>query len=145
MSWFWTRFLLSNNNPQSEKMLALPGSGSTASRNDHAHPRISSTTAHVLGANNEATVVFTREFDGIPGTDFMWQELADNPPIIFKVKSWTINGSGKYTGCVVKAYRSQPIPQNLVSLLLGGVFNIFAGSAVGVNFTAIALQQSTTP
>lgn len=34
------------------------------------------------------------------------------------------------------------IPQNLATLLLGGIFNLFAGSPTGVEFSLIAVQAS---
>jgi hypothetical protein len=72
----------------------------------------------------------------------MYAEAADGQPVVFKVKTWTTDGNGNYIGCVIKGYRAQAVPQNLVSLLLGGVFNLFAGSASGVEFSLIAVQAS---
>jgi hypothetical protein len=72
----------------------------------------------------------------------MYAEAADGQPVVFKVKTWTVDGNGNYVGCVIKGYRAQAVPQNLVSLLLGGVFNLFAGSASGVEFSLIAVQAS---
>ena len=60
---------------------------------------------------------------------------------IFKVQSWTQDG-GNYTGAVIKVWRAQTIPTNLVSLLLGGVFNLFASSVVGTQFSVIAVARS---
>lgn len=129
--------------PYPEAGSPVPGSGNEASRWDHAHPRLTSATTGVLAANGEATVTFTRLFDVAPCIDFTYIEAADNPPIVFKVKTWTIDGDGKYAGCVTKGYRSQVIPQNLATLLLGAVFNVFGGSASGIPFTCIALKQSS--
>jgi hypothetical protein len=60
-----------------------------------------------------------------------------------KIKSWLgadrlAYVSGAYGGCVIKGYRSQMIPTNLVLLLLGGLFNLFAGAASGVEYSATA-------
>lgn len=122
---------------------AQPGTAEVASRGDHKHPRLTSSTTGVIGANGEATVTFTRSFAQKPGWIPSWEEAADNQPVEIKVKTWITDGEGNYTGCVIKAYRAQTVPQNLVSLLLGGVFNLFAGSAAGVSYSFVAIQQSS--
>jgi hypothetical protein len=133
---------LSGAAPNPEATAAVIGTEQAASRGDHMHPRLTSATNGTLNASNEATVTFTRSFSSMPCIDFTYIEAADNPPITFKVKQWTTDGGGNYIGCVCKGYRGQVIPQNLATLLLGAVFNVFAGSASGVQFTCIALQQS---
>lgn len=47
-----------------------------------------------------------------------------------------------YTGCTVRIWKAQTIPQNLATLLLGSVFNIFAASVVGTRFSLIAVARS---
>jgi hypothetical protein len=47
--------------------------------------------------------------------------------------------TGMWTSVVVRGWRSQAIPQNLTTLLLGSVFNLFAGSAAGA---VIGLQAA---
>lgn len=121
--------------------VAMSGSAGLASRMDHVHPRLTSATVVTLNAGNEATVVFTRTFPSKPSLAITYVEAADNQPIVIKVKSWTIVGSD-YTGCVIKGYRATPVPQNLVSLLLGAVFNLFSGSSTSVEVTVIALMAS---
>lgn len=133
---------LSSTAPNPEATSATAGAGQAASRDDHMHPRLTSATNGTLNASNEATIVFTRSFSAMPSIDFTYIESADNPPVMFKVKQWTQDGNGNYTGCVCKGYRGQVIPQNLATLLLSAVFNPFSGSATGVQFTCIALQQS---
>ncbi|MGE7367920.1 hypothetical protein ACQKKX_02465 [Neorhizobium sp. NPDC001467] len=133
--------------PKGEAKIATAGAANTASRMDHEHPRLTSATSGTLNASGEATVMFTRTFDTKPSVALLYAESADGQPIVFKIKSWLgENGlayvSGAYGGCVIKGYRSQTIPTNLVSLLIGGVFNLFAGSAAGVEYSAIALQTS---
>lgn len=133
---------LTDQVPAAEATTAIPGSMDAASRGDHKHPRLTSATTHVLDGAAEAMILFTRMFDALPCMDFTYVEASDNPPVVFKVKSWNVDGNGKYIGCTAKGYRGQVIPQNLATLLLGTVFNVFGGSAVGVSFTCIALQQS---
>lgn len=58
--------------------------------------------------------------------------------------SFKQDANGLWTSVVVQGWRSQPIPQNLVSLLLGGVFNLFAGSAAGVVVGLTAAEETPT-
>lgn len=132
---------LANANPLAEGLTPGAGAAGAASRMDHVHPRLTATASGVLNASGEDTIVFTRTFTSKPGLTITYAETADNQPVVFKVKSWTTSGSD-YTGCVIKAYRSQAIPTNLVTLLLGGVFNLFAASASGVEYSLIAVQPS---
>lgn len=134
--------LLSNTMPSPEATAASAGSMDQASRADHTHPRRSSTATGTLNSSGEATITFTQTFAAKPAVTVLYVEGADNQPIVFKVKSWTMV-SGQYTGCVIKGYRAQAIPTNLVSLLLGGVFNLFAGSASGVEYALIAIAPSS--
>ncbi len=139
---------LSDLTPKSEAGTPTPGTAPMASREDHQHPRLTSATTGTLNASGEATVLFTRTFAVKPSVTLLYAEAADGQPIILKVKSW-LNPqgaawvSGDYGGCIIKGYRSQAVPQNLATLLLGAVFNIFAGSAAGVEYSAIAVQTST--
>ena len=124
--------------PNAEARLATPGAGSSASRMDHQHPRLTSAATQTLNASSEATLVFTRLFDSKPSMVYNYEESAEGQPIVFKTKSWTTDANGKYTGCVVKAYRG-----SLVSIAVLGVgVNAFGGSASGVTFSYIALQSS---
>lgn len=133
---------LSSSAPMPEANSPAAGTGTQASRNDHTHPRLTSTATGTLNSSGEATITFTRVFSAKPAVTIILVESADNQPVIFKVKTWTQNAQNEYTGCVIKGYRSQTIPQNLVSLLLGAVFNLFAGTTTGAEYSLIALQQS---
>lgn len=133
--------------PAPEATTASAGTIAQAARPDHVHPRLTSATSGVLNASGEATVNFTRSFASKPSVTLTYAEAADGQPVVFKVKSWLGVGgtawvSGDYTGCVIKGYRAQSIPTNLVTLLLGGVFNLFAASASGVDYSIIAVQAS---
>lgn len=138
---------LANVNPLAEGLVAGAGGADAASRMDHVHPRLTSATTGVLNASGKANVMFTRTFTVKPSVTVLYAETADNQPIIFKVESWlnpsgTAWVSGDYGGCVIKGYRGQTIPTNLVTLLLGGVFNLFAGTSNGVEYSLIAVQTS---
>lgn len=129
--------------PLAEAKTPAPGTMGMVPHADHVHPRLTSATTGTLNASGEQTVVFTRTFAVKPSLVLTYVETADSQPVILKVKSWTVDGSNNYTGCVIRGYRAQAIPQNLVNLLLGAVFNLFtATSAANVEFTAIAVASS---
>lgn len=134
--------MLADTPPMGEAGTPQAGTGAKATRQDHRHPRLSSTASGTLNASGEATIVFTREFTAKPSVIVTLVEATEGQPVTFKVKSWTMTGAN-YTGCVIKGYRAQTIPTNLVTLLLGGVFNLFAGSVTGAEFTLIAIQPSS--
>ncbi len=133
---------LADQNPSAEAGTAKPGIMDMGSRADHVHPRLTATATGTLNSSGEATVTFTRTFPTKPGLTLTYAETADGQPVVFKVKTWTQDGNGNFVGCVIKGYRAQAIPTNLVTLLLGGVFNLFAGSPTGVEFSLIAVQAS---
>lgn len=137
---------------------------------DHAHPRVTSTTVGTVQSGNTAVVEFTRTFTAEPGINY--SELpatadttaapaadtsATAQPTTHKVIAWTKGPTATlpnaaataYTGCTVRVYKAQTVPQNLVNLLLGGVFNLFGASVVGTRFSIIAVARSdvnaTTP
>lgn len=140
--------LLSNSAPPAETVAPAAGMGGMASRDDHKHPRLSSATIAALNASGEATVTFTRLFAAMPIVICTLYEAADNQPVVFKVKSWTQDGNGNYTGCTVKGARSATLPAMAGLTLLTGVitalgnFNVFGGSAAGAQFCCLALQPS---
>lgn len=134
--------LLSSEVPSGEVTDGSAGSEGMAPRADHRHPRLTSAGVYTLAANSKATVTFTRLFTSKPAVVCLLVESADNQPVIFKVESWVQDGSLNYTGCVVRGYRSVVLPQNLVSLLLGAVFNLFGGTAASAEFCCIALMPS---
>jgi len=133
------------------------------SMDGHAHPRLTSVVVGTVASGNTAAIAFTRSFISEPGIDY--QELpatsntttpptsdtdANAQPTNCKVVAWTKGPTAllpnapaaAFTGCVVRIWRSQTVPQNLVSLLLGGVFNLFSASVVGTRFSLIAVARS---
>lgn len=135
---------LSNAAPSGEAVAAAPGNVGRSSREDHQHPRLTSTTMGTIGAAGTATMTFTRSFASAPGMVFTEINGSATQPAVFKVDSWVMTGP-LYTGCVVRAWRSQTIPQNLVSLLVSAVFNLFGASANGTAFSCIAVARSDAP
>lgn len=141
--------LLSNTPPPGEAVAPAPGSGSMASRDDHKHPRLSSATVQTLNASGEAVIVFTRSFTAMPAVQCLLYELADNQPVVFKVKTWTQDAQGNYIGCTIKGVRSSILPAlSGITLLTGLItalanFNVFGGSAAGAQFCCLAIQPSS--
>lgn len=132
----------SDATPMAETRLGTPGAAPKAVREGHEHPRLTSaTTDHVLDANGEATITFTRSFAVKPAVTYMLDEAADLGAVLIKVKTWTIVG-GQYTGCVVKGYRARTLPATLTLLTALINFDVFAGVTTGAVFTFIALQKS---
>lgn len=132
-------------------------------RDTHQHERLTSVVVGTVAAGNTATIQFTRAFASEPGIDY--QELpptantvnpdaadvaANAQPSNCKVIAWTKGptallpaaAAGDYTGCTVRIWKAQTIPTNLVTLLLGGVFNLFAAGVVGTRFSLIAVARS---
>lgn len=123
----------------------------------HSHPRLTSTTLATLAANGTATVMFTRTFANKPGVVMTEIDASATQPLIMVVQSFVQSGT-TYTGCVIKGYRSQPLPsqsQLSVSSLLTGVisgvnalastltgFNVLGGSAAGASVSVIAIARS---
>lgn len=105
-----------------------------------------SATWGVLNASGEATVVFEVPFPTQPACAFTWEKSASNQPVMFKVKSWVMDGNGNFVGCVVKGYRSTILPTLSGIIIIGPLisalsqFDIFGGSATGVNFCCMAIQ-----
>jgi hypothetical protein len=129
----------------------------------HQHPRLTSVVTGTVATGNTATVSFTRPFANEPGIDY--QELppsdttttpaaadtaAAAQPTSSKVIAWMKGPTAllpdapatSFTGCTVRVWKSQTVPQNLATLLLGGVFNLFAASVVGTRFSLIAVARS---
>lgn len=129
--------------PVSEAGAAAPGAMPMASRADHTHKRRATGYLGTLNVSGEASITFANPLTAKPAVNLEYIEAADGQPVILKVKSWTMAGAD-YAGIVIKGYRSRPIPQNLVSLLLGAVYDIFqTGTSVqNVEFSAIILEAS---
>ena len=133
-----------NAAPKSEAVSGVAGSTSPYARSDHQHPRLTSTTVGTIGAGGTATIAFTRTFTAEPGVAIFEIGGATGAlaqPAMFKVESWVMTGAD-FTGCVVRAWRAQTVPQNLVTLLLSAIFNIFGATAASTNFSIIAVQRS---
>ncbi|MBB4857020.1 hypothetical protein HNO88_000317 [Novosphingobium chloroacetimidivorans] len=130
---------------------------------DHQHPRLTSTTVTTIASGNTVAVEFTRPFLNEPG--IVYEELpptastttpaagdtaASAQPTQSKVIAWTKGPTTllpnalatDFTGCTLRVWKAQTVPQNLVTLLLGSVFNLFAASVVGTRFSIIAVARS---
>lgn len=134
---------LANVVPLAEATAAASGAGAQASRADHVHPRLTSTTVQSTDASGNATIIFTRTFPAArkPGVVLTGYDNSGQP-LSFQVTAFQTDGGGNYTGCTIKAYRSQVIPQNLVTLLAGAVFNLFGGTVGVSEFSCVAIMAS---
>lgn len=152
--------------PKAESTSPAIGSDMKYAREDHQHPRLSSTTIGAIASNGTATVSFTRTFPSAPGmviTEIPGTAPPQTMPATFKVESWvreamTPTPSGAYTGAVIRAWRSQVLPTqtalSLTALLTGVIagvntliasltgFNVFGASVAGTAFSCIAIQRS---
>ena len=144
----WNRLIgnsvsLATTPPVPEATVAQVGAATTAAKADHAHPRLTSTQWGVLDSAGEATFMFTQKFDVEPGIAPTYRELANNPPLIHKVKEWVMDGSGKYAGAKLKFYRIQALPSGLLNITVLNSFDVSAGgSLTGIPVSCIAVKQS---
>lgn len=154
--------------PKSEATTAAKGSEQKRyALEDHQHPRLTSTTKATIASGSTVAVAFTRTFVNKPGITCT-EEPPDtgtmsSNPATFRVESWvrevmTPTPSGAYTGCVIKVWRSRPLPTMtpltigaLLTAVVTGVnalitaltnYDIFGASAVGTTFSCIAIQRS---
>lgn len=132
-------------------------------REDHQHPRLTSTTYATLASNGQATVTFSRTFVNKPGLNMSETDaVAGSQPLVLRGLSWVQDANGLYTGVVVQGSRAQLLPAlsplstvlTLVSGVVTGVntaltlltnYNIFAGSAAGATVSVIAVARSDVP
>ncbi len=112
---------------------------------DHQHGRLTSTAYASVTSGNTATVLFTRTFVNKPGL-VCFEENAPTviggQPALFGLASWVQGADNLYIGAVIRVWRSQTVPQNLATLLLSAVFNLFSASVVGTSFSCIAVARS---
>lgn len=133
--------------PQPEAGSPAPGSVDAAARIDHRHERITWSGIAVTNASGVATFDFSsKPFAAQPVPVLGYIEMTTTAqPVILHVNNWVMGtgaNAGKYVGCTVRGQRGQAIPTNLVTLLLGGVFNLFAASASGVSVSLVLIPQS---
>lgn len=132
-----------NTAPKSEARNA--GIGAQAMKyalEDHQHPRLTSATIVTLDGANTATVNFTRTFAVEPSIDLTPIAPGGTQPVILQVDSWITDGSGLYTGCVIRGYRMNTLPATIALLTALISFSVSSGSASGVRVSVIALQNS---
>jgi hypothetical protein len=148
--------LMSTTAPLPEAMTAAPGSSGRLPDASHTHPSISVRHRVTLDSNGLATVTWAHSFAIRPGIFF----CPINPgagQVTVNVTSETVS-NGVYVGCVIKGFRSRPLPTlspvsaTLLSDLVTGVNAISAAltgfdannaSAAGVEVNVIAIPLST--
>lgn len=140
--------ILTTTPPVVEGTSPAVGSGNKASRDDHVHARLTSSTVQTLGTGGNVTVTFTRAFAAMPGVICTAYKPNDNLPVSFEVSSWVRDASNNYIGCVIHGSKAQQLPVLTSILLLGGLtgaltgFNPSAGDAAGTQFSCVAIQVS---
>lgn len=128
---------LSDSMPPPEATSPTPGSAAKASRDDHRHPRLTSSHGgQVLDGSGTAVITFTRTFDVEPSIVITGKTMAGSMPSLFDYT--LIQANGLYTGVTVKGYKGQAV--NVA--LLGINVNAFAGNPAGLPFSLIAIQAS---
>lgn len=143
-----------------EKIGASMGTQARYAREDHQHPRLTSTTYATLDSGGVATVTFSRAFANKPGVNLTETDVATGAqPLVLRVISWTQDANGAYTGCTVSGRRAQVLPtinplSGTLTLLTGVItgvntivgqltgYNIFGGSAAGATVSVIAVARS---
>jgi hypothetical protein len=138
--------------PKSEAGVASAGDADKASRDNHTHPTISWRGSATVSAAGLATFDFSAkpyDVEPVPVLSYFESAAAATSAqgkITLNVESWVMGSgatAGKYVGCTVRAARSRPIPQNLVSLLAGAVYDLFGGgSLTGVKVYLVVLPAS---
>lgn len=145
--------------PRSEAVGGAPGTlgNIMVAKDDHQHPRLTSTTIATLAANGLATVTFTRTFVNQPGLNLTEVDAtAGMQALVLRGLDWVTNAQGAYTGVTIQGMRAQPLPtltgvSGLLSAVITGVnsianaltgFNVFGGSAAGAKVSVIAIQRS---
>lgn len=151
--------------PRSEMTGGAVGAQPTRyAREDHQHPRLTSTTLATLGSNSQVTVPFTRTFTNKPGINLTEIDAtASTQPLVLRAIGWTQDTDGRYTGVTVQGSRAQLLPEltpissvlTLLTNLIGAVntniltpltkYNIFGGSAAGASISVIAIARSDVP
>jgi hypothetical protein len=150
--------------PRSEMTGGYTGAVSARyAREDHQHPRQTSTTYATLASNGQATVSFSRTFVNKPGLNLSETDaVIGSQPLVLRGLGWVQDANGLYTGVVVQGSRAQLLPalaplSTLLTLLSGVVsgvntaltmltnYNIFGGSAAGATVSVIAVARSDVP
>lgn len=126
-------------------------------REDHQHPRLTSTTYATLDNVGQAVVAFTRPFANKPGVVLTETDAnVNDQPLVTRVVGWTRDASGNYIGCTIKGSRAQILPtvvavSGILTAVITGVnalvsaltnFNVFGGMAVGATVSVIAVARS---
>lgn len=157
---------MSNATPMSEATGGSAGAAQSIPRDDHQHPRLTSTTPQLSGANGQTTIAFTRGFTKEPGSTFTVIEANTNPVPDFKVMRWLRKDGADWVstadqtvdanqiwGCVVYGQRARANPVlNLGGIVLIGplltALGVLSGYApympleTGTKFTAIIIASS---
>lgn len=157
---------MSDATPKTEATGGAPGAAMSIPRDDHQHPRLTSTTVQTSGANGQTTITCTRGFSRKPSPTFTVTEDNANPVPDFKVLRWLrqdgqpwVEGADQTAtanqiwGAVVYGQRARANPiLNLGGIVLIGplltALGVLSGYApyapleAGIEFGAIIVASS---
>lgn len=133
--------LLGNNVPPPEGVVGTPGTMPVASRNDHAHERLTSTHPTLaLDATGKRSVLYSRTFDREPAVIPVAKTPASGvqaPTLTYEHVFNVVNGKNVYTGCIITGVRPGPVVQVLgLSVLSASV------PAANAEFNVVAIATS---
>ena len=146
--------------PKSEAVGAATGTTVRYAREDHQHPRLTSTTYATLDASGQATATFSRSFVNKPGLNLTETDAATgSQPLVLRGLAWQRDGNGLYIGVTIQGRRAQMLPQvnplsgaiTLVTGVVTGVnslitsltnYDVFGGGTAGATVSVIAIARS---
>lgn len=146
--------------PMPEAIAPQAGARTPYAREDHQHPRLTSTTYAILGANGQATISFSRTFVNKPGLNLTETDaVSTTQPLVLRGLAWQRDDQNRYTGVIIQGQRARMLPQitavsGLLSAVIIGVnsivaaltnFDVFAGNAAGATVSVIAVARSDVP
>lgn len=137
---------LSNSLPVSETTAGAVGSTSVAAGAGHIHPRLTSANYVTLDGSGLATYTFTRTFTVQPAVATIPINVGARQ-VVMEIVSFVKTGE-LWTGVNLKGSRAQVLPVLTGIVLIGPLvsalssFDVFGGSASGVEVAVIALMPS---
>lgn len=131
--------------PAPEALKPSAGKSADASASDHQHAAQGGAKYVTLDASSLGAVPFSIVFDERPVVQAEAIVPPGARPVKVEVQSFTTNAAGKFTGCVIRGYRTQPLPvlSGLLAAVIGALssFDVFGGSAAGVTATVLYRKQ----
>jgi len=128
--------------PIGEAVVPTAGMMSLATRADHQHPRLTSSTNHTLDANGFVTVTFTRTFDQEPAVSTTAIGSGTGPIPDFRVDF--IKTGAVWTGATIYGERPRNFP-TITPLSTGLVLILNLINALNTILTSLSGFMPTEP